>query len=250
MERAQHPLVLRDNTASFPRRRESMVAILVLHDNTASFPRRRESMVAVLVLHDNTASFPRRRESMVAVLVLHDNTASFPRRRESIKYDTCFVGWAKRSVPNTQMLPFPRFVRLLVRIAKLPSPMFRRPVFQVAGHVCVERSLGFVGHDVERGLFHDGCTVMDSRLRGNDGGGPRRRESMVAVLVLHDNTESFPRRRESIKYDTSFVGWAKRSVPNTQMLPFPRFVKLLVRIAKLPTPSPHIRFFRLLVTFV
>ena len=41
---------------------------------TASFPRRRESMVAVLVLHDNTASFPRRRESMVAVLVLHDNT--------------------------------------------------------------------------------------------------------------------------------------------------------------------------------
>ena len=37
---------------------------------------------------------------------------------------------------------------------------------------------------------------------------------MVAVLVLHDNTESFPRRRESIKYDTSFVGWAKRSVPN------------------------------------
>ena len=31
-----------------------------------------------------TGSFPRRRESMVAVLVLHDNTASFPRRRESI----------------------------------------------------------------------------------------------------------------------------------------------------------------------
>ena len=55
-------------------------------------------MVAVLVLRDNTASFPRRRESMVAVL--HDNTASFPRRRESIKYDTSFVGWAKRSVPN------------------------------------------------------------------------------------------------------------------------------------------------------
>ena len=71
---------------------------------------------------------------------------------------------------------------------------------------------------------------------------------MVAVLVLRDNTASFPRRRESIKYDTRFVGWAKRNVPNTQMLPFPRFVKLLVRIAKLPSPSPHIRFFRLLVT--
>ena len=38
--------------------------------------------------------------------------------------------------------------------------------------------------------------------------------SMVAVPVLHDNTVSFPRRRESIEYDTSFVGWAKRSVPN------------------------------------
>ena len=136
-----------------------------------------ESMVAVLVLHDNTAPFPRRRESMVAVL--HDNTASFPRRRESTgRYSELyrsfhfisFVGWAKRSVPNTQMLPFPRFVRLLVRIAKLPSPMFPHPVFQVAGHVCVECSLGFVGHDVEGGLFHDRCIVMDSRLRGNDGG--------------------------------------------------------------------------------
>ena len=76
------------------------------------------------------------------------------------------------------------FVKLLVRIAKLPSPMSPHPVFQVAGHACVERSLGFVAHDVDRRLFHDGCTVMDSRLRGNDGGGLRRRESMVAVLVL------------------------------------------------------------------
>ena len=160
---------------------------------------------------------------------LRGNDRGGLRRRESIEYDSSSdVGWAKRNVPNTQMLPFPRFVKLLVRIAKLPSPMFPHPVFQVTGHVCVERSLGFVGHDVGRRLFHDGCTVMDSRLRGNDGGGLRR--------------------RESIKYDTSFVGWAKRSVPNTQMLPFPRFVKLLVRIAKLPSPSPHIRFFRLLVT--
>ena len=100
-----------------------MAAVLVLHDNTASFPRRRESMVAVLVLHDNTESFPHRRESMVAVHVIHDNTESFPRRRESIEYDSSSdVGWAKRNVPNTQMLPFPRFVKLLVRIAKLPSP--------------------------------------------------------------------------------------------------------------------------------
>ena len=93
----------------------------------------------------------------------------------------------------------------------LVFPMFPHPVFQVAGHACVERSLGFVGHDVDRGLFHDGCTVMDSRLRGNDGGGLRWRESMAAVLVLretlhggnavlvlHDNTESFPHRRESM----------------------------------------------------
>ena len=110
-----------------------------------------------------------------------------PRRRESIEYDSSSdVGWAKRSVPNTQMLPFPRFVKLLVRIAKLPSPMLPHPVFQVAGHACVERSLGFVGHDVDRRLFHARCS-MDSRLRGNDGGGLRRRESMVAVLVLHDN---------------------------------------------------------------
>ena len=48
--------------------------------------------------------------------------------------------------------------------------MLPHPVFQVAGHACVERSLGFACHDVERGLFHDRCIVMDSRLRGNDGG--------------------------------------------------------------------------------
>ena len=62
------------------------------------------------------------------------------------------------------------FVKLLVRIAKLPSPMFRHPVFQVAGYTCVEYSLGFACHDVEGGLFYDRWTVMDSRLRGNDGG--------------------------------------------------------------------------------
>ena len=53
-------------------------------------------------------------------------------------------------------------------------------------------------------------------------------ESMVAVLVLHDNTASFPRRRESTGryccsragselyrsfHFISFVGWAIRSVP-------------------------------------
>ena len=51
--------------------------------------------------------------------------------------------------------------------------MFPHPVFQVTGHVCVECSLGFVCHDVEGGLFYDGCSVMDSRLRGNDGGAAR-----------------------------------------------------------------------------
>ena len=34
-------------------------------------------------------------------------------------------------------------------------------------------------------------------LHDNTESFPRRRESMVAVLVLHDNTVSFPRRRES-----------------------------------------------------
>ena len=33
---------------------------------------------------------------------------------------------------------------------------------------------------------------------------PRRRESMVAVLVLHNNTASFPRRRESIDNHNSW----------------------------------------------
>ena len=67
--------------------------------------------------------------------------------------------------------------------------MFPHPVFQVTGHTCVECSLGFVAHDVERGLFYDRCTVMDSRLRGNDGGGGndggdlRRRESMCSFSV-------------------------------------------------------------------
>ena len=102
--------------------------------------------------------------------------------------------------------------------------MFRHPVFQVAGYTCVEYSLGFVGHDVDCGLFHDRWTVMDSRLRGNDGGEfcGNDGESMIAVLVLHDNTASFPRRRESTRrysdsyrsFHFSFVGWAKRNVPN------------------------------------
>ena len=48
--------------------------------------------------------------------------------------------------------------------------MFPHPVFQIAGHAHVERSLGFAGHDVDYGLFYDRCAFMDSRLRGNDGG--------------------------------------------------------------------------------
>ena len=49
--------------------------------------------------------------------------------------------------------------------------MFPHPVFQVAGHACIEHSFGFSGHDVKGGLFHDRCTVMDSHLRGNDVAG-------------------------------------------------------------------------------
>ena len=134
---------------------------------------------------------------------LRGNDGGGLRRRESIEYDSSSdVGWAKRNVPNTQMLPFPMFVKLLVRIAKLPSPMFPHPVFQVTGHVCVECFLGFACHDVEGGLFYDRRTVMDSRLRGNDGGGLRRRESTGRYSELYR------------LFHFSFVGWAKRSVPN------------------------------------
>ena len=100
-------------------------------------------------------------------------------------------------------IPFPMFVS---HDTAQPSPMFRRPVFQVAGHTCVEYSLGFVGHDVDCGLFYDRCTVMDSRLRGNDGG-----------EFCGNDGESCAGEagRESIEYDSSSdVGWAKRSVPN------------------------------------
>ena len=170
-------------------------------------------MVAVLVLRDNTASFPRRRESMVAVLVLRDNTASFPRRRESIEYDTCFVGWAKRSVPNALEVSIPKVCQATCpncQAAKSESP---HPVFQVAGHTCVECSLGFVAHDVERGLSYDCAPLWIPAFAGMTGeacvgGNPwflfsfsmiTLRHSRVGgnpwlPLVLHDNTESFPRR--------------------------------------------------------
>ena len=128
--------------------------------------------------------------------------------------------------------------------------MFPHPVFQVTGHVCVECSLGFACHDVEGGLFYDGCTVMDSRLRGNDGGGLRRRESMAAVLVLRDNTASFPRRRESIEYDSSSdVGWAKRSVPNALKASIPNGLSsYLSELPSCQVRCSDVRFFRLLVT--
>ena len=64
-------------------------------------------------------------------------------------------------------------------------------------------------------------------------------ESMVAVL--HDNTASFPRRRESIKYDTSFVGWAKRSVPNALDASIPDVCQatcLNCQAAKSDVPTP------------
>ena len=80
--------------------------------------------------------------------------------------------------PTPWRFPFPRFVKLLVRIAKLPSPMFPHPVFQVTGHVCVERFLGFVAHDVERGLSHDCAPLWIPAFAGMtgkacaDGGNP------------------------------------------------------------------------------
>ena len=40
---------------------------------------------------------------------------------------------------------------------------------QAGIHACVvERSSGFADYDVDVGLFHDKCTIMDSRLREND----------------------------------------------------------------------------------
>ena len=172
----------------------SMVAVPVLHENTASFPRRRESIVAVLVLHDNTASFPRRRESMVAVPVLHDNTASFPRRGESIEYDTSFVGWAKRSVPNALKASVPdvcQSTRLNCQTAKsdVPTSGFSG----CWSHPC--RVLPWLCcHDVEGGLFYDRCLVMDSRLRGNDGERFARMTGTHDCVVI-DLSLPFPRRR-------------------------------------------------------
>ena len=74
-------------------------------------------------------------------------------------------------------------------------------------------------------------------------------ESMVAVPVLHDNTASFPRRRESIEYDTSFVGWAKRSVPNALDASIPDVCQSTCpELPSCQVRCSHIRFFRLLVT--
>ena len=95
----------------------------------------------------------------MAVLVLHDNTASFPRRRESMEYDTSFVGWAKRSVPNALEASIPDVCQSTCPNCQAAKSDVPHPVFQVAGHVCVECSLGFVGHDVERGLSYD-CALL------------------------------------------------------------------------------------------
>ena len=58
----------------------------------------------------------------------------------------------------------------------------------------VEHPTGFVGHDVDWGLFHDWCPFMDSRLRGNDGGDPHRQESMTARLIFlrHSRVDGNP----------------------------------------------------------
>ena len=63
----------------------------------------------------------------------------------------------------------------------MPFVIIRRNIIKViiparAGiHACVvERSSGFADYDVDVGLFHDRCTVMDSRLRENDVTDPRK----------------------------------------------------------------------------
>ena len=52
----------------------------------------------------------------------------------------------------------------------LVFPMFPHPVFQVAGHACVECSLGFVAHDVERGLSYDCALLWIPAFAGMTGG--------------------------------------------------------------------------------
>ena len=106
---------------------------------------------------------------MVAVHVIHDNTASFPRRRESIEYDTSFVGWAKRSVPNALEVSIPKVCQATCPNCQAANSESPHPVFQVAGHVCVERSLGFVAHDVERGLSHDCAPLWIPACAGMTG---------------------------------------------------------------------------------
>ena len=147
--------------------------------------------------------------------------------------------------------------------------MFPHTVFQVAGHTCVECSLGFVAHDVERGLSYDCAPLWIPAFAGMTGesfagmtgetcvgGNPwllcsfsviilrhsRVGGSVVAILVLRDNTASFPRRRESIEYDSSSdVGWAKRSVPNALETSIPDVCQstcLNCQAAKSDVPTP------------
>ena len=103
------------------------------------------------------------------IYFLLSNDGGDLRRRESIEYDTSFVGWAKLSVPNALEVSIPKVCQATCpncQAAKSESP---HPVFQVAGHACVECSLGFVGHDVGRGLSHDCAPLWIPAFAGMTG---------------------------------------------------------------------------------
>ena len=65
------------------------------------------------------------------------------------------------------------------QIARPPAPMFQHAPFQVVGHACAECSPGFAGQYMDGKLFHDRCTVMNSRLRALLSGEIRERWSKV-----------------------------------------------------------------------
>ena len=146
-----------------------MVAVLVLlitlrHSRVGGNPWLLFSFSMIILRHSRVGGNP-----WLLFSFFGNNTASFPRRRESIKYDTSFVGWAKRSVPNALEASIPKVCQATCpncQAAKSESP---HPVFQVAGHACVECSLGFVGHDVEGGLSHDCAPLWIPAFAGMTG---------------------------------------------------------------------------------
>ena len=125
--------------------------------------------------------------------------------------------------------------------------MFPHPIFQVAGYTCVEYSLGFVGHDVEGGLFYDRCSVMDSRFRGNDGGDQRRNGGnpwllfpFSMITLRHSRVGGNPSNTTAVNRICSIQTRSVDQRPEVQY-PFPMLLSIYLselpeaRVADAPT---------------